>query len=289
MPRTHTIEQPSELLAFLFASWPEVKRGKVRAWLKFQCVTVNGRAISQFNHVLKVGDVVAIVADRAAVARVDLPAGLKICHEDADIIVIEKPEGLLSMATDTEDEKTVFFQLTQYLRGGRAEARERAWMVHRLDRETSGLMVFAKSSAAAAALQTAWEQAEKCYEAVVEGRMREDSGTFEGELNESNAHKVFSAPKSELTRHAITHYKVLARTGARSLVKLTLATGRRHQIRVHLSDAGFPVVGDKRYGAKSDPAKRLALHATALTFPHPSTRRTMSYVSPLPKELARLV
>ncbi len=289
MPKTRTVEKPAELLAFLFTAWPEVKRKQVRNWLKFQSVSVNGRPVSQFNHPLHPGDVVEIRSGRLVAPRKVLPSGIKIRFEDDAVIVIEKPEGLLSMATDAEQEKTAYFQLTEYLRRGNEQARDRVWIVHRLDRETSGLMVFTKTAEAKTALQAVWEKVEKRYEAVVEGRLPADAGVFESDLDESNLLRVYSAPPSDLTRHAVTRYRVLARREWRTLVELTLETGRRHQLRVQLADAGCPIVGDKKYGAKSDPAKRLGLHACALRFPHPDTGQEMSFTAPLPKDLLKLV
>ena len=168
-------------------------------------------------------------------------------------------------------------------------SKERVWIVHRLDRETSGLMIFAKTPESKEILQSRWDDAEKRYEAVVEGRLRETRGIFESDLDETNPFKVFSVARNENTRHAVTHFRVLATTAHRSLVELTLETGRRHQIRVQLSDAGCPIVGDKKYGAVSNPAKRLGLHSSALRFPHPVTGKDMVFACPLPKELARLV
>ena len=289
MPKPSTVSAPAELLAYLFAAWPQEKKKQIRTWLKFQSVTVNGRPISQFNHPLKKGDVVSVRTDRFAVPKTKLGAGMKVFFEDAHIIVIHKPSGLLSIASEAEPEKTAYFQLTEYLRLGNPRARERVWIVHRLDRETSGLMVFAKTPEAKEILQKGWDQAEKRYEAVVEGKLPAEKGTFESDLNETNPFKVFSSPPTEFTRHAVTHYRVLAKSTWRSLVELTLETGRRHQIRVHLKDAGCPIVGDEKYGAKSDPAKRLGLHACMLEFPHPVTREELRFESPLPKELARLV
>ena len=218
-----------------------------------------------------------------------LPSGIKVCFEDAAILVIDKPENLLSIATEAEQEKTAYFQLNEYLRRGNDQARDRVWIVHRLDRETSGLMVFAKTEQAKRVLQTGWDKAVKRYEAVVEGRLPDDAGTFVSDLDETNPLRVYSAPPGERTRHAVTHYRVLARREWRTLVGLTLETGRRHQLRVQLADAGCPIIGDKKYGAKSDPVKRLGLHACALRFPHPETQREMSFESPMPKELLRLV
>ncbi len=289
MPKPSTVDQPAELLPYLFATWPEEKKKQIRTWLKHQAVTVNGRAITQFNHPLVPGDVVAIRSDRFAIPKTMLGAGIKVYHEDAHLIVIDKPPNLLSIASEAEGEKTAYFQLTDYVRRGSPTSKERVWIVHRLDRETSGLMVFAKTEAAKAALQGGWDTFEKRYEAVTEGRLKQESGTFESDLDETNPFKVFSAPRSAITRHAITHYKVLARREWRTLVELTLETGRRHQIRVHLADSGCPIIGDKKYGANSDPVERLGLHSCLLRFTHPATAAELRFESPMPRELAKLV
>jgi 23S rRNA pseudouridine1911/1915/1917 synthase len=289
MSNARTVTESTTLLPFLFAAWPEEKKKQVRTWLKFQAVTVNGRITSQFNHALKSGDVVAIRSDRYTPPDTVILGGLKILHEDATLIVIDKPADLLTIASEKEPEKNAYFQLTSHLRGGNPYARERIWIVHRLDRETSGLMVFAKTEKAKRDLQTGWDRAEKIYQAVVEGSLPKDQGTFDCFLDETNPFRVLVAPRSPATRRAITHYRVIKKSAARSLVELTLETGRRHQIRVHLAHAGCPIIGDSKYRAKTDPARRLALHACRLSFPHPLTLEKMSFTSPLPKLLERLV
>ena len=289
MPKPSTVREPAMLLAHLFVAWPEVRKSKIRTWLKFQAILVNGRPVTQFDHPLAPGDVVAVRSDRFAVPKAQLGGGMKAWFEDAHVIVIDKPADLLSIASKGEQEKTAYFRLTDYLREGNPRKRERVWIVHRLDKETSGLMVFAKTPEAKEALQSGWEHIQKTYEAVVEGRLAEKTGTFSSHLDERNPFKVFIAPKGEHTRHAITHYRVLAEAGRRSLVQLTLETGRRHQIRVQLAAAGCPIAGDAKYGARTNPAKRLALHAAGLIFPHPVTGEEMHFTSPLPKELVALV
>ncbi len=283
-----TVTKPAGLLAFLFAAFPEVKKTKVRTWLKFQAVMVNGRPVTQFDHPLAPGDIVTIRSDRYAVPKALVGAGMKAWFEDAHLIVIDKPANLLSIASKGEDERTAYFQLTDYLRQGNARARERVWIVHRLDKETSGLMVFAKTPEAKETLQSGWEKITKSYEAVIEGRLPDAEGEFSCDLDERNPFKVFVAPKSEFTRHALTRYRVLAANKKRSLVELTLETGRRHQIRVQLANAGCPIIGDEKYGAKTDPAARLGLHATILAFPHPATGAPLRFLSPLPKVLVAL-
>ena len=274
MPRSCTVEAPAELLAYLFEQWPEVKKKQVRTWLKFQAVTVNGRPVSQFNHLLVPGDTVAIRSDRFAVPKTVLKSGMKVMFEDATLIVIDKPENLLSVASVAEEEKTAYFQLTDYVRRGAAHARDRIWIVHRLDRETSGLMVFAKTPEAKATLQESWEQVTKRYEAVVEGALPQPHGVLESDLDETNPFRVRSVPASAETRHAITRYRVLARRAKRTLVELELETGRRHQIRVQLADVGCPIVGDEKYGAHTNPAHRLGLPpaACALFIRRPGAR-----------------
>ena len=248
----------------MFLAWPEEKKKQVRTWLKFQAVTVNGRPISQFDHPLKPGDTVAIRSDRFAAPKTSLPSGIKIYFEDASVLVVEKPANLLSIASEAEPEKTAYFQLTEYLRQAHPRSKQRVWIVHRLDRETSGLMVFAKTPEAKEFLQANWDRFEKKYEAVAEGRLPRPSGTLKSDLDESNPFKVFIRPASGLTRHAVTHYRVLAETKPLSLVELTLETGRRHQIRVQLASVGCPIIGDEKYGAKTDPAGRLGLHSSFL-------------------------
>ena len=282
-------KQAGPLLATLFTAWPKEKKKQIRTWLKFQAITVNGRPVSQFDHPLKPGDQVAVRTDRFATPKTRLPSGLKIYLEDAHLLVVEKPEGLLSISSPAEPEKTAYFQLTEYLRHKHPRSRERVWIVHRLDRETSGLMVFAKTAPAKEVLQSNWDTFEKRYEAVVEGRLPAQAGVLESDLDESNPHHVAVRPKSERTRHAVTQYRVLKAGPRRSLVELTLETGRRHQIRVQLAEAGCPIVGDEKYGAKTDPAGRLGLHACFLRFRHPVTGEELHFTSPLPKPLVRLV
>lgn len=289
MPKPLTVDQPAELLAHLFASWPDLKKTQIRTWLKHQAVLVNERPVTQFNHPLKPGDVITIRNDRFAAPKTTLGSGIRIYFEDADLIVIEKPENLLSIASEAEQEKTAYFLLTDYVRRGNPLSRARVWIVHRLDRETSGLMVFAKTPESKEKLQSTWDQMEKRYQAIVDGRLSSEKGTLESDLDESNPFKVHIARPSENTRHAVTHYKVLAKTPWHSLVELTLETGRRHQIRVQLSDAGCPIIGDEKYGARSNPAKRLGLHSCFLRITHPVTGKELRFSSPLPKNLAKLV
>jgi 23S rRNA pseudouridine1911/1915/1917 synthase len=244
--------------------------------------------VTQFDRRLRRGDVVAIRSGRERTPETLVHSGIEIVFEDASLIVVEKPAGLLSIATASEQTETAYRHVTAYVRQTHRRG-ARVWIVHRLDRETSGLMVFAKTAEAKHALQSGWTNVEKRYEAVVEGSLPSDSGTLESHLVEDDPSRVFSATRSENTRHAVTRYRVIAHGNGRSLVELLPETGRRHQLRVQLADSGCPIVGDRKYGAETDPAGRLALHACGLAFPHPETGNRVSFTSRLPRELARLV
>jgi 23S rRNA pseudouridine1911/1915/1917 synthase len=289
MSPARIVSQPSGLLTYLFQSWPDTRKKQVRAWLKFGSVAINGKVITQFDHALKPGDRVLIRPKGMAAPETKLIGGIRIRHEDADILVIEKPAGLLSIASPSEDAKTAYAFLTDHVRLGHPRGRERVWVVHRLDRDTSGLMIFAKNEAAKIALQTGWDSAEKKYLAVVEGAPPGDAGSFDSHLDESNPLKVYPAREGPETRRAVTHYRVTKKGKSTTLVELTLETGRRHQIRVQLAAAGCPIVGDKKYGAQTNPIRRIALHATSLRFVHPTTGKEIRFVSPLPGDLGRLV
>ncbi len=289
MPASHTVEHPAELLAFLFACRPEVKKIKVRQWLKHGSVQVNGRSITRFNHPLQTGDLVSIRAKSEVRAESLLPPGMKVLFEDASLVVVEKPENLLSIASATERDKTAYAFLTDYVRRGNPQSPQRVWIVHRLDRKTSGLMVFAKTEAAKCTLQTNWHKVEKRYLAVVEGTPPADHGVLKSHLDESRLFKVYSVSHSERTRHAVTHYRVMKRFATRTLIELNPETGRRNQIRVHLADAGCPIIGDHKYEARTNPARRLGLHASSLQFQHPLSGVLLRFESPLPQDLARLL
>ena len=289
MVASHTVEHAGRLLDFLLACRPEVKRTRVRQWLRHGSIHVNGRSVTRDNHPLDTGDVVSIRAKSEVRREALLPAGMKIVFEDASLLVIDKPENLLSMARAKKGDRTAYAFLTDYVRGGSAQSSERVWIVHRLDRDTSGLMVFAKTKTAKRALQEHWDETEKRYLAVVEGSPPANHGVITSHLDEGNPFKVHSTPPSERTRHAVTHYRVVKRVATCALVELTPKTGRRNQLRVHLADVHCPIVGDRKYDARTNPIRRLGLHATSLQFKHPSSGALLRFESPLPKELAQLV
>jgi RluA family pseudouridine synthase len=219
-----------------------------------------------------------------------LPRGLDILFEDKHIIVVDKPAGLLTMATRTETEKTAHWALSDYVRKGQAKSREQAWLVHRLDRETSGVLIFARSELMRDRLQASWEEVNKTYVAVVHGQVTPKEDTISSFLIEELNYRVHSTKNADHGKLAHTKYRVIEQTLRMALVEIDLLTGRKHQIRVHFSERGNPIVGDEMYGsAKGNSEGRLALHARRIEFPHPATGEMMRFEAPLPGTFMGLI
>ena len=217
------------------------------------------------------------------------PKGQIILYEDQDIIVVDKAPGLLTMGTDREKEKTAYFRLTDYVRKGNSKSRERVFIVHRLDREVSGILVFARSVAAKKALQEQWPDVEKHYLALVHGLPREPEGTFTSYLVENGVHSVRSTPDPKRGKLSRTGYKLLGHSRGMSLLDIRLLTGRKHQIRVHLADHHLPIVGDMKYGGKHPKAQRLGLHAKSLAFKHPKSGEVCFFETRVPHFFSRVL
>lgn len=217
------------------------------------------------------------------------PKGLTILYEDQHILVVDKMYGLLTMGTDREKEKTAYFLLNEYVKKGNGRSRNRVFIVHRLDRDTSGLLVFAKNEHAKRFLQDNWKGFSKKYYAVVHGNLQEKEGEISSYLFESKAYKVYSVSDPEKGKFSKTGFKVMKESDTYSLLEINLFTGRKNQIRVHLSDEGHPVVGDKIYGKTETGIKRLALHAFSLTITHPFTKKEMNFETGLPLYFKTLV
>lgn len=221
--------------------------------------------------------------------RKDHLKGIEIIYEDRDILVIDKPPRLLTMASATEREKTAYHILTDYVRKGCAKSPKRVFIVHRLDRDTSGIVIFAKTEAAKNCLQDQWDQTEKKYIAVVYGSLAEKSGVITSYLTENATHIVYSTKDKSAGKLSTTRYKVLKETQDFSVLEIDLVTGRKNQIRVHLAEEGHPVVGDTKYGIKNDMHKRLALHAYSISFLHPWNGKRMSLETKVPVYFTNLV
>ena len=212
----------------------------------------------------------------------NLQRGLALLYEDKDILVVNKPAGLLTMATDSEKTRTAYFILTDYVRKGHSKARTRIFIVHRLDRETSGILIFAKTIEAKLHLQQHWNTTEKKYLAVVHGRLEKETEIISSYLAENSAHLVYSMSDKSKGRLARTAYRVLKQTKDFALLEVDLLTGRKHQIRVHLAGIGHPVVGDTKYGTVKRGHSNLALHAHSLSVTHPFTGKRLTFKTKSP-------
>jgi len=223
------------------------------------------------------------------------PKGMNILFEDRDIIIVDKVQGLLTMGNERESERTAYNNLTDYVSKGNAKSPHRIFIVHRLDRETSGVLVFAKSEEAKTYLQSEWSSFNKTYYAVVHGHMPKQEGIISSYLVEQGIFKMYSASNPEQKKQgklSKTEYKVIQQNDTHSLVELNILTGRKHQIRVHLADKGCPVVGDKKYGngGKGEKGeKRLALHAAKLNIKHPYTKYDLTIEAPVPSIFLKMV
>jgi len=218
-----------------------------------------------------------------------LSRGLKILYEDRDILVVDKPAGLLTVGTPTEKFKTAEAILTDYVRKGAPKSRRRIYVVHRLDQWTSGVMLFAKSAEAAQRLKAGWKDTVKKYLAVVHGRPARKEGVITSYLAEDRAYEVRSTADSSRGKLSRTAYRVLKEAERFSLLEINLLTGRKNQIRVHLADEGHPIVGDRKYGKNQEGYERLALHARSISFEHPFSGRRMTFEAEVPKAFQRLI
>ncbi len=214
--------------------------------------------------------------------------GLPILHEDKDVIVVVKPAGLLTIGTDREKSRTAHYLLNDYVRKGNPKSRNRVYVVHRLDKDTSGVLIFAKSEQAKKFLQENWENTEKHYLAIVHGRLMDKEGTISSYLVENKAQRVYSTRDAAKGKLSHTAYKVSKESKRFSLVDIHLLTGRKHQIRVHFAEKGHPVAGDRKYENKDIGSKRLALHARSISFTHPFTHKLMTFDTGIPEDFIRL-
>ena len=205
------------------------------------------------------------------------PKGLTILYEDQDILVVSKTNGLLTVSTDREKDKTAHFLLNDYVKKGNARSKNRVFIVHRLDRDASGILVFAKNEKVKRYLQDEWAAFNKTYFAVVHGKLQEKEGVITSYLIENKAHRMYSTKDAKKGKFSKTGYKVVKESSKFSLLEIYLFTGRKNQIRVHFSEKGHPVVGDKMYGKIDKGIKRLALHAASLTISHPFTKEKMIF------------
>lgn len=283
--KEYKVKEECELLQFLFSKYPNLSRNNVKSLLSNHQVAVDGAPVSQFNFKLAKDDIVIVSKNRISKKpRKNLP----ILFENDEIIVINKPSGLLSVASDNEKGRTAYRMVTDYVQ--QKDKHNRIYVVHRLDEDTSGVLMFAKNPKIWTALQHNWSDIVKSrgYYAVVEGKMDKSEDTYIDYLKENSLNLMYVSNDHKNGKKCITKYKVLKSSPKYSLLDVNIDTGRKNQIRVQLGHRGHYVIGDDKYGEPSNPINRLGLHAYELIVVHPFTRKIMKFVAPMPDEFNKL-
>ena len=276
-------QEEHPLLEFVNEMAKESSRTDAKSWLKHGQIMLNGEVTTAFDSPVLPGAEVRVNMSRPFI-RLKHPR-LKIMYEDDDVIVVEKGYGLLSVGIPNPSKKKIesaYDILREYLK--KKDPRNKLFVVHRLDRDTTGVMMFAKNEEAQETLRHNWNNfvLERLYVALLEGFVKEEEGIVKSRLTENSQYKVYSTDREDEGKLAVTRYKVKGRGHGLSLVEFTLDTGRKNQIRVHAADMGHPICGDRKYGAKQSRLGRLCLHAKTLRFAHPVTRKDMYFESPVP-------
>jgi len=283
---TYLVGEDTELFKFLLIKINDKSRNKVKAMLAHKQFKVGASIISQYNHPLKKGDEVTVSWDGGF--KKESYEGVKIIFEDDDLIVINKKSGLLSIGSAKEKRQTVYRIITHHIQQENPVAR--LFVIHRLDREASGLMIFAKNKQSQIDLKDSWEStfSKNLYLAVTEGTIEKDMDTIASFLNESKALIVYSGKNPKLGKKAITHYNVVKKNEFFTLLESTQETERKNQIRVHLKSIGHPIIGDKKYEAKQNPINRTALHLRKINFIHPQSNEKMEFETKVPEDFLKL-
>lgn len=276
------VKEEAPLLEFLLKSLPHLSRNKIKDILQGRGITVNGKCSTQFDLPLKVGQTIAVSKQKRS-RNILQSRYVKIVYEDRWLVVVEKNIGILSMAAGHKS-LNVKAVLDDYFVKSRQNCR--AHVVHRLDRDTSGLMIYAKDIETEQILEHNWHDIvyDRRYVALLSGVMEEDNGTVTSWLKDNKAYFTYSSPVDNGGKFAVTHFTTLKRSDSHSLVEFKLETGRKNQIRVHSADMNHPVCGDIKYGNGDDPIHRLCLHAYMLCFHHPRTGEPMEFETPFPRD-----
>jgi 23S rRNA pseudouridine1911/1915/1917 synthase len=282
-----TVREETLLMQFLIQQLKHKSRDNIKTLLRNKQIWVDGRFITKFDHPLSPGSEVLVRWSPSSHG--SLSRNLRIVYQDDHIFVVDKYAGLLSISTGNEKDTTAYSILSNFVKI--QHGLNKIFIVHRLDRDTSGLMMFARSEEIQKILQTNWTEnmLERTYMAVVEGAVEEAEGTVRSYIYESKALVMHSTKNKEKGELAITHFKRLKSNKEYSLLEISLETGKKNQIRLHMQDIGHCIVGDKKYGATGNPIGRLALHAGVLAFIHPVSREEMRFESPLPSKFRRLI
>jgi len=285
MAEKFIVKEEDKLLNFLFSVLHTWSKKKVKERLKSATVAVNGTSTTKFDFSLAVGDLVEVgVAPKKSFAPI---TSLEILYQDSELIAINKPAGLLSVGTKQENKQHALAILRKQLTKGRKSPE--LIPVHRLDRETSGILLFATSREIRESVMGKWSKAEKIYLAVVHGRPSEEKGSINQPLRLDNKEYKVHVGDHPSAKFALTHYEVKESSENNSLLKVRIETGRQHQIRAHLSWLGHYVLGDERYGKGYKKGDRLGLHATKLTVIHPRTKKSLSFEVDAPRDFYALI
>ncbi len=284
---TFTVPANVPLMEFLIAAMPDRKRTSIKELLKYGQVMAEGQVVTQFNHPLLEGDEVKVNLTRPFV--VFYNRRVQLVYEDDDIIVINKGYGLLSVGTDKIKEGTAYSIVREYLKT--KDPRNMLFIVHRLDQHTSGLMLMAKNAETKERLQHNWNNMvrRRQYVCVVEGKLDPADGEVRSYLAENSQHLVYSTENPADGKIALTRYKTIKSANGYTLAEVELETGRKNQIRVHMHDLGHSIAGDRRYGARTSPIHRLALHARTISFIHPTTGKLLEFSTPVPQGFLSMV
>lgn len=285
--KEYVVQEPCELLEFLLKTFSSQSRNSVKSLLSSHRVSINGAPVTQFNFKLTTKDVVIITKNPI---RKKIRHNLPIIFENDELIVINKPSKLLSVPSDNEKGSTAFRMVNDYLQ--QKDKHNRAYIVHRIDEDTSGVLMFAKNEKIAHLLtdKDNWNNlvTKRGYYAVVEGVMEKPSGTVKSYLKKNAQNMMYSSKKPGDGQLAITHYKVIKGNDKYTLLDVDIDSGRKNQIRVHMGDLGHHIIGDDKYGEPANPIKRLGLHAYCLELKHPVTGKKLSFKAPMPKEFETL-
>ena len=283
-----TIKQDGTLLAAAATLLPDHKPTKLKSMLRHNQLAINGVPTSQFDHPVVAGDVLWVNFDRSF--QIFSHPRVKLVYEDNDIIVVDKGYGVLSTAAGRPNDDTVYNIIKKYAR--RFSDKANVYVVHRLDRDTSGLMVLTRTKHARDKLIDNWNNmvVERKYIAIVEGKVAQPKGSIKSFLAENpDTFEMYSTDDKKIGRLAVTRYRVVEQGKKFAMVELEIKTGRKNQIRVHMHDMGNPVSGDRKYGGHPSPINRVALHATVLSFVHPSLEKVVTFNSPVPENFKKMI
>lgn len=281
MKNTIEVTQKDTLLHYLENMETGHSKSKLKSLLKYECIMINGVPTTQFNAEVNEGDIIHISSYNTL-----KDTKLDIIYENEHILVIDKPAGLLTVATSKNEPHTAYREASSYVK--KINRNNKIFVIHRLDQDTSGVLMFAKTKAAQEAYQEDWNERvkERAYIAIVEGVVEKEEDTITSFLRENKTTHMYSTTSGQ---KAITHYDVIKRSNFFTLLKVDIYTGRKNQIRVHMNDIGHPIVGDKKYDATQNPMKRLGLHAYRLRLIDPYTKKEEVFTAPIPVKFKKLI